>query len=44
MKSMSHDQLLQKAYFYDFISRPGKLWNFGVDHGKSWKMTLIVQN
>ena len=30
--------------FMILLSKPGKSWDLGVSHGKSWKMTLIVQN
>ena len=26
--------------FYNLDSRPGKSWNFGPGHGKSWNLSL----
>ena len=27
--------------FYNLDSRPGKSWNFGPGHGKSWNLMLV---
>ena len=39
-----HEKSGMSWNFIISFSRPGKSWNLGVSHGKSWKMMFIKKN